>query len=160
MPDSITLHEAWGLACRLRAELDMPARATNESVAAEWAAVDALLLEIGVENRRPDSYGNTPAGWCWWVGQHLNGFVTGRWAAVQAEVAIDLSLHGMERGPLRWLVRDPDLEVHRRYFPKPSTPTTSYVFPLTDGPIPPAAPLPVEVTLFDLLGDEWAVASA
>lgn len=154
MDQELSLTEAWEIAQRVRSVIEIPDRATNESVKAEWAAIDAALLERGIVTRRGDQYGNVPEGHTWWVGQRDSGFITGKWCAQQALVAVELSVR--EDAPLRWLVPDPDNSIHRRYFPKPSTPKTNWIFPLTDGPIP--APVH-EPTLLDLLGD-WGAADA
>lgn len=148
MDEELSLIEAWTIAQRVRHSIEIPERATNASVTAEWAAVDAALLERGIVTRRSDCYGNTPEGHCWWVGQRADGFITGMWSAQQALVAVELSVR--EDQPLRWLVPDPTNEIHRRYFPKPATPKTNWIFPLTDGPID--AP-PAQQTLLDLLED-------
>lgn len=153
MDKEISLTEAWGIAQRVRQTIEIPERATNESVRAEWEATDAALLELGIIARRSDCYGSAPEGHSWWVGQRADGFITGKWCAQQALVAIELSIRESE--PLRWLVRDPHNEIHRRYFPKPVTPKTNWIFPLTDGPMPAA---PVQTTLLDLLGD-WESAA-
>lgn len=146
MDQELSLTEAWEIAQHVRQAVEIPQRATNESVSAEWAAIDAALLEHGIVTQRSDRYGNTPEGNTWWVGQRADGFITGKWCAQQALVAVELSIR--ESAPLRWLVRDPDNTIHRRYFPKPATPKTNWIFPLTDGPVP--APT-VQRTLLDLL---------
>lgn len=148
MDKEISLTEAWKIAQCVRQQIEIPERATNERVTAEWAAIDAALLERGIVTRRSDRYGNTPKGNTWWVGQRADGSITGKWCAQQALVAVELSVR--EDEPLRWLVPDPDDTIHRRYFPRPATAKTNWIFPLTDGPIP--APTN-EPTLLDLLGD-------
>lgn len=149
MDREISLTEAWAIAQRVRQVIEIPERATNESVRTEWDTIDAALLERGIVARRGDQYGNTPEGHTWWIGQRADGFITGKWCAQQALVAVELSIRA--DAPLRWLVPDRDDEIHRRYFPKPRTSKTNMTFPLTDGPIPAPS---VEPTLFDLL-DDW-----
>lgn len=146
MEQELDLTEAWKIAQQVRQTIEVPDRATNESVSAEWAAIDAALLERGIVARRSDCYGNSPEGHSWWVCQRADGFITGKWCAQQALVAVELSVR--ESQPLRWLVRDPDNTIHRRYFPKTATSKTNRIFPLTDGPAP--APT-TEQTLLDLL---------
>jgi len=157
---TITLTEAWEIAQQLRAELDIPDRATNVSVRAEWDAIDLALLERGIENIRPNEFGVYPPGirHVWWIGQLEDGFITGKGDVLQAGAAVALSLHSPV--PLVWLVPDPDGVIHRRYFPKPSTPRTNYHFQVTSGPTLNPVPLGDVAAaggdLLDLLGTEWA----
>lgn len=154
----LTMSEAWEVACAVQAALgERPAQATNASVVAEQEAIDAALLDrFGILPARTDEYGRSDERHVWWVGQHEDGFVSGRWSMSQAENAVVLNLYAGGHGPLLWLVPDPDNTIHRRYYPKPATRTTLRVFPVTDGPIDEP---PVEAQLFDLLGGEWADAS-
>lgn len=146
----ISLDEAYLIAEQLHATLNPPARATNESVGAEWAAIDAALSERGIVNRRPDIYGRSPeGGMTWWIGQREDGHITGKSAALQADAAVVLSLHPTP-GRLLWLVPDPTGEIHRRYFPRPTTPSTVWHFEPTSGPS--EQPTPVG-SLFGALGD-------
>lgn len=153
MADTLTMEEAWAISRELTAALEIPERATSRSIGAEWAAIDAALLERGIQNIRCDSYGQFPAGISpvLWMCQRADGHVTGRWGVLQAEVAIALSMH-QDAGPLRWLVADQDHEISQRYFPT-SRSSSNWRYQLTDGPVESPVPREQEGSLLAMLGD-------